>query len=366
MADRLGVLILTGLIVASAPLLSGCVETASATWDDVRASVGAPPAEVSAMSALNEADDAARAWRADAVLLAVSALESADVDGPAGDATYADPDVGNGRAPFWEFEYGTPNATYSFLVHANGSITDARERADDEGASEDHADATAAPAWKIDSDAAMKILRDDPNWREMTADVEAAWFADALELSPDSTDWVFFVMDSDGEGVIGIVDATTGAEVAVFRWDGMGDWGSTWEPGAWGGGNWSWGGNSTGPTYEESYVGDLTLVDPAVEFQFPVSREGEPIHLNVIAQGGTSAWPVTVAIVDSMNREVAVEHRDGSGSEGNKIDDYFAVANEPGTYTLRLTLELPGAYTRYVATLSVGGDPSGWGWPAAG
>lgn len=144
---RLPLLLALAALLGS-PTLAGCIGTAAA----------------SATEAKSSADDAARAWDADAQLVNIVGIEgtfpllaAAALGGPTGEdwsAAKDDKTVGDGLAEVWAFRYVAPSKSraYVVVVDRDEEIVRAEEsfRRDDE----------PLGSWSVDSDDALDIARD--------------------------------------------------------------------------------------------------------------------------------------------------------------------------------------------------------------
>lgn len=133
--------------ILASPALAGCIGTAAASATEV----------------MSAADDAARAWDAEAQLVNVVGIEgtfpalvaAAFGASSGGDWTAAEEDekVGDGRAELWAFRYVAPGKSraYVVVVDKDDNVVRAEEsfRRDDE----------PLGAWSVDSDDALGIAR---------------------------------------------------------------------------------------------------------------------------------------------------------------------------------------------------------------
>lgn len=144
---RLPILLALASLVAS-PALAGCIGTAAA----------------SATEAMSAADEAARAWDADAQLVNIVGIEGTfpalvaaafgASSGSDWSAAEDDKTVGDGLAELWAFRYVAPEKTraYVVVVDKDDDVVRAEEsfRRDDE----------PLGSWSVDSDDALDIARD--------------------------------------------------------------------------------------------------------------------------------------------------------------------------------------------------------------
>lgn len=336
------------IAIASSSLLAGCVDTASAAWDDARASIGAPPDEIAAKSALDEADAEAARWDAQARLAGVAAFEHATHEASVnGMDAPVDPKVGNGKAPVWYFEYVTSNATLGFAVAADGSIGGREVDEDSEDAESRFGEAISVEQWRVNSDEAVRALQKDSAWQAETEGWTPEFALDALGEDNGTLAWVvMWASESWERGAVGVVDATTGQVVSVSAFEG---WGGAW--------SWDWSWESAGwpfgsgnVTFEESYSGSLSLLEPSESYEFPVTYEGETIEVGVSSFGAAPVNGVRVRVLDAAGAEVAMENMGMSFFGGSA---HAGTAGAPGTYTVEFYLEAPDAFARYDASLRV-------------
>lgn len=141
MAPLLRPLALAALL-AALPLLAGCVGTAQATAKD----------------SLNPADEAAKAWAADAELARITGAEGAWRASEARAADFAraasDEKVGDGRCEVWAYRYvaASQARAYVVVVDRDGRVVRAGEEAKQPGE-------RALGAWRVDSDEALRIAK---------------------------------------------------------------------------------------------------------------------------------------------------------------------------------------------------------------
>ncbi len=359
-------------ILLSAPWTAGCIETARAGWDDVRSGVGLPPEEISAKSALDEADEVAAGWRDGGRLAEVLALETANeamVEDMGVNAS-TDPDVGNGFATVWYFHYVSGNASLLVGVRADGEIVERREMhrgspagADDATEARDERLASV-DAWIVDSDAAIESLAANETWQETTANATKEFQMEGLtfdtgEASPDEpfahpeVAWFVVLADREGRGAIGIVDAGSGDVLMVTPFPDF-DWGFSWgNENACGGGDC----RSMASYYEDSFVGDLTIFEPEDEYEFPVSEAGAAIEIALSAMETRPVGGVALAIRGPDGKDVPLEAENASPFSGP--GRFVATATAPGVHTLVVSLEAPSPYASYSAHLTVGGETGG-------
>lgn len=189
--------------------LAGCIENPN--WlntDDV---------EVSAFANKELADDAARAWNPDAVLVGAMAFELSQSE----DARITeDPDPGNGYAPAWWYAYSAKLADESevraWKVSADGTLT-SEDEANGLAATMDHDLADAIQNWHVDSDDALATAKTDEAFRTVAEGFNATVVEGVAHIEGISQWWVSAI-SADGF-VVAMIDADTGELLAVQPMD---------------------------------------------------------------------------------------------------------------------------------------------------
>lgn len=311
-------------LVAAALVLAGCtapMEKVQQFFSD---------GEVSDDEVRDEADEAARVWKADAAFAGAFAFEARE--GPyALDGTQSvDPDVGNGEAVAWAFTYLSSGRMATFVVNASGTVA----LQDESDAPRD--DFAAVTDQEVDSDEAAETARDDGRIVEAVGKAKAVGMA----LGDNGTSgpvWTMFTIGSS-PGIVAIVDARTGALVGAHEWSmpSFGDWGD-WGMGDWGGmDDMSSDGAREEKLYEDTRAGDFTNADRAAEETVDVPQGATRITL--AASGSSVVGPpdVDVVLLGPGGEEIA-----SSGEDGDFVS---YPATTPGTYTVELR-PAPGSTT---------------------
>lgn len=320
---RAGIPLLLALFLA----LAGCIDsTAVPLWDED---------EVTFDQVRDEAEDAAKAWNADAQLVGAFAFESKASEMDL-EAVFADdPDVGNGRAVAWAFAFVGGGRSYNVVVAANGSVVDH----DEETGYEPDAKLGAV---KVDSDDAMDAAREDDRFTRAVASVDAV----SIAVGDNGTGpkWILFTYQPF---VFAIVDATSGDLEMVRE---AGDWTGDWF------GDWDWDEDADGAEGSSSSIhdehdgdGSLSANDRTFEFEFDVDPGADTIEGTVTVSG-----TLMTDVVD-----VRLEGPDGeAASEGGISNGEFVIDVEdpmPGTWVLTLTLERTALAADYEYHLVVEG-----------
>lgn len=200
------------VLFLAAPLLAGCVGSASAA---------------SAREWQSPADEAAQEWDADAQLVNVIGVEGTfpvqlaamlfDFHESAGEADWndaqEDDEVGDGKARLWLYRYVAPekDAAYLVVVAKNKVIHEAED--------ERRADDTPVGEWVLDSDAALDVALGHNE--ALSAGVERERYGIGAILTRESADatptWLVAGLGADLNGAGGgfvLIDATSGDIIA--------------------------------------------------------------------------------------------------------------------------------------------------------
>lgn len=196
-------------VLAALPLLAGCVGSVQATARD----------------ALSPADEAARAWDADARLAQVTGVEGAWSAGAqrASDFTRAGSDekVGDGRCEVWAYRYVAPDKARAYVVVVDRDGAVLRE-----GEDAKHADDRALGAWRVDSDEALRIAKGASAGLREGMQKESFGVVSTLKPGPAGTPvWVITGGGGDstgGGGGVVRLDATSGQVLAAEGGSGAG------------------------------------------------------------------------------------------------------------------------------------------------
>lgn len=299
--------------------------------------VGALADTATGMSMRDAAEERARAWNANASLVAVAAGEH-ETPHLAGDemAAYnaSQGEVGDGHAPAWSYAYEAGNRTLRVTVAANGTVVNATEGNATGG--------VPITGWRVEAHEAVDVVRSNTDgWAEPEPDLASyGLWQDEPEEDPV---WVLAVFGDEG-GEIAVVNATTGAFLGTYGFPWSGGWGhwGAWE-GSWSGswnGSWdgSWGSNShwSDEPPEESgrFEGTLTAVDPEHEHTFEIQHAGHDA-LELELELDDSVWnAVRADVAGPDGREVALE-----ASAAEPDDEARLAAPAAGTYTVTVTFE---------------------------
>lgn len=300
------------LALLAALLLAGCTAPMERFFSD---------GEVSDDEVRDEADEAARAWKADAAFAGAFAFEAREGPYALGATPTADPDVGNGEAVAWAFTYLSSGRMATFVVNASGTVA----LQDESDAPED--DFAAVTGQEVDSDEAVETARDDGRVVEAIGKAKAIGIA----LGDNGTSgpvWTMFTIGGS-PGIVAIVDARTGALMSVHEWSmpSFGDWGD-WGMGDWG----DWDAPSDDAREEkldeDTRNGDFTNPDRAAEETIEVPQGATRITLHASGSSVVGPPEVDLVLLGPGGEEIA-----SSGADG----DFMSYpATVPGTYTVEL------------------------------
>lgn len=313
-------------VVAAAVLLAGCLDNVPFLSKD----------EVPARNVADDAEDAAKAWKADAVLTGAFAFESRKAPFGLDEGLPLDPDVGNGKAVAWAFTYVAGSRQATFVVNASGDVWPEH---DDDAAGSGQ---VAVSDW-VDSDDAMDAARGDDRVVQALGSANAVGVA----LGDNGTSgpvWTFFTLGADG--IVAVVDARSGDLLYVepFSMPDFGDWGM---------GAWGMGGSGNGSRgmdeeklFEDSRSGQLAPVNGAQE-----TFDAPPGATRVVLEvSGTSvALPpgIDVRLLDPSGAEVDAEENDDRSYEYD--------VDIPGPYTVDLKASQGSTAVAYDLAIEVWG-----------
>jgi hypothetical protein len=269
--------------------------------------------EISAMEDKELADNAAKAWKTDAVLLSVFAIELSD--DKTGDIP-TDPSVGNGLSPAWFYAYATPGnaATRAFRVTADGRVH--AENDTSIAGMGKTADAKPITDWRIDSNAALAAANANETFHKALSAPNAT-LAEGVAHMDGGTCWYFAAISREG-GAIAMVDANTGeldsvepfnmdfARIPKYAYKGV--------PA------------SAAPLVVEG-KGHVDSAKPKAEFPFTYAGEGDVANLKVNYDAMVPTDGVMWKLIGPDGEPIKA---DGSGSRGGA----HYVLPEPGEYKL--------------------------------
>lgn len=236
-----------GLVLAAASF-AGCIEGMTFLSSD--------ETEVSAMANRDLADSAAQAWRPDAQLMAVFALEGTNATAP----FPSDPTPGNGLAPMWMYAYMGDNGTEqrAFQVSADGLV-----RAMNESMGDMPSVGEPILNWQIDSDQAVSVAMGNETFAQVAGGEEAI-VIEALGAEEGTLVWAVMA-GNEAAQAIAIINAADGSVIMIeafqmdFEMPDMPTWGM---PGP----------TAAGPQIEMSESGTVSAGAP-MEYEFSIAYE---------------------------------------------------------------------------------------------
>lgn len=321
--------------------LSGCLEAPSFLF--------AADSEATAQKNLDLAQEAAKAWSANATLTSVFAFETAE---PESDLP-TDPDVGNGRAVAWWYGFAAGNETRAYRVTADGEVALENDTSE---AGMDADQTLPLGEWTVDSDKALETAKANQTFGAVASGQNVS-YAEGIANEEGSTQW-FVAAYGESGFVIALVDAKTGELTSVESMDF--DFGSMWG-GAWGG---SWGGGMA-PEVEMSETGTLDASEPVAEFPFSLETGDQDAVLSIAFDKQLPTDGMRWDILDTSDESVAGERMGRTYLLGDGEEFEFEI-EEPGEYRLVLTYDsyalVPAGSIAYKFDFTVGGMPGGFDW----
>jgi hypothetical protein len=291
---------------------------------------GAPGETMSARDGLGDAEDAAGKWAEgeDLHLIGIAAVEpfkrinwtyDGDGDEESGEVvTHLDGSPGDGKAPAWAYGFLAGGRCIGVVLAAGlGVLAEGYESCDGSDTVGD---------WEVDSDEAVDLLRERPEWTDLGPSASFFW---ALEADEGQATWSVFGENQDGQALMAVVDAESGDILEIESGEGGGDDFGFFDAGS------GPGASPGGSGSDEDQDSAMTLT-PGQSLTAEVELGGVgALVLDLSARATLQGMSLVVEGPNGVVDEDSV-----GGVVGNEYQEQRAYADlPPGLYTVTLTAE---------------------------